>query len=188
MFGQTATWKPSSNPTAASLASPSHLFTLGAELNDLFPGEKSDFPNDIVPTPSRKTIIPESSSKRLNPPSSFDSNMRNWLLSLGLTKHQDCCFEGPTLFPLSNGVLLCNLIETLERTKLSGVCSSPKTTANRRGNLRRSLEFLRKKPSFPPELHYIEEKLLAGEGKSWRKVLLELQRIYRYAGIRVKRG
>lgn len=179
VLGKTASWKPSG---AASTAA-NHLFTLGAELNDLFPGEKSDFPNDIVPTVSPKPA-PTSPVPSFSP---FHLQTLNWLLSLGLCQHQHCCFDGPTLPFLSNGLLLCDLVEALERTRLVGVCNVPRTTANRRGNIRRALEFLRKKPTFPPELHYIEEKLIVGEGKSWRKVLSELQRIYKYAGLRGKR-
>jgi len=185
--GKTAAWKPNGAVSSTTTVSPNHLFTLGAELNDLFPGLKSDFPNDIVPTPSRRTTIPESTRQVPAPFSAFHCQIHKWLLSLGLSQYQNYSFDGPLLPSLTNGLLLCDLIEALDRTKLVGVSNSPKTTANCRGNLRRALDFLRKKPTFPPELHYIEEKLLVGEGKSWRKVLLELHRIYRYAGVSGKR-
>jgi hypothetical protein len=37
------------------------------------------------------------------------------------------------------------------------------------------------------DLYYVEEELLKGEGKTWRKVLVEVQRIYKYAATKTRR-
>ena len=174
ILGQTATWKQANYQYI-----PKDLgFTLGAELNDLIPGAKSDFPNDIVPIPTPKVSTLEEKCSI----SAFDLQIHSWFSSLGLSQHTNMTFEGMKLGQLSSGVMLCDLVQTLERVKLSGVSANPKTTAGRRGNLRRALEFLRNKPTFPPELHYIEEPLLSGDGKTWRRLLVQIHHLYRYSG------
>ena len=160
--------------TEAVLPSPKN-FTLG---------QSSLAPVDIVPSPKRNVMISfqeeiEEAAEVDLP--QFDTDIKRWLASLGIATYAEGYFGGKTVNEVRDGVLLCDLIETLERTKLAGTNKYPRTAAGSRQNMRKALEFLRSKPTFPMDLYYVEEELLRGEGKTWRKVLVEVQRIYKYA-------
>lgn len=173
-FGKPPGWIQTGNASEAVLPSPKN-FTLG---------QSSLAPVDIIPSPKRNVMISFQEeieeAAEIDLPQ-FDTDIKRWLASLGIATYAEGYFGGKNINEARDGVLLCELIETLERTKLAGTNKCPRTAAGCRQNMRKALEFLRSKPTFPMGLYYVEEELLRGEGKTWRKVLVEVQRIYKYA-------
>ena len=178
-FGASPGWAKPGIAPESMLPSPKN-FTLG---------QSSLQPVDIIPSPKKNVLIALQEevmeTVEINLPH-FDSSIKQWLLSLGINDYSEGYFGGSRINEVRNGVLLCTLLETLERNKLSGTSKCPRTNAACRQNIRKCLETLRLKPTFPMELYYVEEDLLRGDGKTWRKVLIEIQRIYKYAGLRRK--
>jgi hypothetical protein len=117
----------------------------------------------------------------------IDAELKAWLASIGINGYSDAYFGGERISDVRDGVLLIEVIEVLERNRIAGVNKNPKTAASYRQNVRRALAFLRSKPAFPSELYYAEEELLNGDGKTWRKLLIEVKRMYRYAAARGRR-
>ena len=179
-FGKPPGWIKVAAASEAVLPSPKN-FTLG---------QSSLTPMDIIPSPKRNVMISFQEeieeAVEVDLPQ-FDRDIKRWLVSLGIVTYAEGFFGGKNINEVRDGVLLCELIETLERTKLPGTNKCPRTAAGFRQNIRRSLEFLRSKPTFPMDLYYVEEELLKGEGKTWRKVLVEVQRIYKYAATKTRR-
>eukprot|EP00760_Papus_ankaliazontas_P028339 PhM_4_TR3647/c0_g2_i1/m.60971 len=87
--------------------------------------------------------------------------------------------DGPMDF--SSGVVLVRLLKELERTKNSivGVEMKPHTTAARRGNIRRVLDFCRLNKKLFLEYLFLEDHVLMNHGPAIASVLRGLRKVYR---------
>lgn len=77
------------------------------------------------------------------------------------------------------GEKLIEIVQVLERTELTGVHFSPKTTAAALTNIRKVLEFLYKKPAFDSKFLYLDDEILNGKGKVIRSLLVQIKKIYK---------
>jgi hypothetical protein len=117
---------------------------------------------------------------------SLENELKLWLLALKVpTKTVTQLTKGKAQ-GLQNGVLFCNLLQSLERVTLIGIEQCPKTVAACRHNLRKAIALLATKPTFPTELHYIEDQLLEGRISVWLKLLSALQKLYKFSQANVR--
>lgn len=79
----------------------------------------------------------------------------------------------------SDGVLLVRLVERLERVDLVAVTTQPKTSAQKRQNIRRALQCLAdRQKRVPLRALAIEEEVAEGEGSALWTLLLLLRKVY----------
>lgn len=79
----------------------------------------------------------------------------------------------------TTGTLLSELISQLEKIKIPGVEKEPKTKTSALKNIRRALDILKRKPTFPQHLTAGEELIFQGDGNFIRTMLHEMMKIYR---------
>lgn len=66
-------------------------------------------------------------------------------------------FNAPILTEFSSGELLCHILSVLERQPVKGMHQNPRTTAASLQNIRKALEILKRKPTYPTRLFHIDE-------------------------------
>ena len=81
-----------------------------------------------------------------------------------------------------NGVLLCQIIQCLERMKqpLQGYCAKPRSNAQCVQNVRRALEALIQKSGFPVIIKSWESEILQGRGEVIIDLLLRMKESYKH--------
>lgn len=77
-------------------------------------------------------------------------------------------------------MLLCKIIEALELRELPGVILKPRTNASKIVNIRKGLNVLSKRPATNPHFLHIEDKILAGDGETIRKLLANIRESYKF--------
>ena len=83
---------------------------------------------------------------------------------------------------LNNRTILCKIVEKLEMKEIPGVIWKPRTNASGMVNVRKCFNILSKKPGVNPHNLYCEDKILAGDGLTIRKVLSNIKDAYKFAG------
>ena len=126
----------------------------------------------------REDFIPR--QKFLNFDHVHSSNEFDWVFSLGLTINSlDLMAEEIEEF--SSGVLLCQIIDKLERKEVTGFQVKPKGNAGFLFNVGKALKVLKEKPNFPSSLMFVEDDIVKGKGDAIRDMLRAVFKIYRQA-------
>jgi hypothetical protein len=85
-----------------------------------------------------------------------------WLQSLGIPLSSPYALEGTIVPEFSNGLLLCQLVSTLELQEITGITKQPKSKAASLHNIRKALEVLRTKKNMPLEYLWSELEIFQG--------------------------
>lgn len=126
----------------------------------------------------REDFIPR--QKFLNFDHVHSSNEFDWVFSLGLSINSlDLMAEEIEEF--SSGVLLCQIIDKLERKEVTGFQIKPKGNAGFLFNVGKALKVLKEKPNFPSSLMFVDEDVVKGKGEAIRELLRAVFKIYRQA-------
>ena len=75
---------------------------------------------------------------------------------------------------------MCKIIEALELKAIPGLILKPKTNASKVVNIRKCLNALSKRPGVNPHYLHIEDKILAGDGDTIRKLLVSMREGYKF--------
>ena len=102
--------------------------------------------------------------------------LEDWLSGLGVSHGG---LAGEVLKEFKTGEKLCDIIAVIERKELEGVHRSVKTTAAAHANIRKALDFLYTKPSFPSKFIYLDDQVLNGNGKVIRSLLETMKNLYK---------
>jgi hypothetical protein len=102
--------------------------------------------------------------------------LEDWLKGLNIIHSS---LSGETLSEFKSGEKLCEIISVIERHELEGVHRSVKTSAGALANIRKALDFLYKKPSFPSKFMYLDDQILNGNGKVIRSLLEAMKNLYK---------
>ena len=150
----------------------SPLRNLTSRLNKSFESPRacssSRLRHDIIP--KKPTRIAE---EFFNSSAEFD-----WLYNLGIILPA-INFNGGEIEEFKSGVLLCQIVEKLERKSLSGVENKPKSNAVALHNIGKAMKVLKTKPTFPSGLLFIEEDIAKGRGETIRELLRSMNKIYK---------
>jgi hypothetical protein len=106
-----------------------------------------------------------------------DERLYQWLDSIGVRYPAGLTLNQPE--ELRNGVLLCQIVETLSKSPLKGYTSHPRTTAAALNNVRKCLDFMRTDASFPTKLFFVEENVIMGDAETIRELLGEVYKRFR---------
>jgi hypothetical protein len=101
-----------------------------------------------------------------------------WLETIGVTLPSPYSLEGAIVPEFQNGVLLCQVLSTLERDDLRGVTKNPRSNASCLYNIRKALTRLRDKGNMPMEFLWSEESIRRGEGRVLRGLLEQMRVAY----------
>ncbi|CAG9320284.1 unnamed protein product [Blepharisma stoltei] len=119
-------------------------------------------------------IFPDRKESRQN--FSYRSSFNfNWLQIFGI----NIDMENDVIPEFSSGVLLCEILQKLERRKIPGVDARPKSTPVCLHNVAKALDVLKAKPKFPSKLFFIENDIVNGKGETIRELLLSIFKIYK---------
>jgi hypothetical protein len=108
----------------------------------------------------------------------FSASEFEWVYNLGIGIGQ-IDFNAEEIEEFKSGVLLCQMVEKLERVVLSGVEGRPKSNAVALYNIGKAMKLLRNKPMFPSTLMFIEEEIARGKGEAVRSLLRAMQKVYK---------
>lgn len=108
----------------------------------------------------------------------LDPGEFEWVFNIGINI-QPFEFHCIEIEEFKSGVLLCQIVEKLERKSLSGVEMKPKSNAVALYNINKALKVLKAKPTFPSSLMFVEEDISKGVGESVRQLLRAIQKIYK---------
>lgn len=106
-----------------------------------------------------------------------DDRLFQWLDSIGIRYPAGLTLSQPE--ELRNGVLFCQIVETLSKSQLKGYTLHPRTTAAALNNVKKFLSFMRTDASFPTKLFFVEEDVIRGDSETIRELLGEVYRRYR---------
>eukprot|EP01028_Stygiella_incarcerata_P008827 TRINITY_DN396_c0_g1_i3.p1 TRINITY_DN396_c0_g1~~TRINITY_DN396_c0_g1_i3.p1 ORF type:complete len:1114 (+),score=328.12 TRINITY_DN396_c0_g1_i3:2593-5934(+) len=101
-----------------------------------------------------------------------------WLETIGVVLPSPYSLEGAIVPEFQNGVLLCQVVSTLEREDLRGVTKKPRSNASCLYNIRKALTRLRDKGNMPMEYLWSEEGIRRGEGRVIRGLLEQMRVAY----------
>lgn len=118
---------------------------------------------------------PKPKIKFLNFDNIADSNEFEWLFSFDVSV--DMSLE--VLEEFKSGVLLCGIVEKLERKVISGVESRVRSNAVALFNVGKAMKILREKPTFPSSLMFVDEEVVRGKGDAIRSLMRAIFKIYR---------
>lgn len=105
----------------------------------------------------------------------IDSNEFDWLFSFGINVD----LSGECVEEFKSGVLLCSVVEKLERRVLNGVEKKVKSNAVALFNVGKAMRILKDKPGFPSSLMFADEEIVRGKGDVVRGVLRAVFKIYK---------
>ena len=77
-----------------------------------------------------------------------------------------------------NGILLIEIVQVMEMTKIEGINLNPKSKAEEIRNIKKALEFLKRKSSIPMTLLVAEADINKGERAVIFKLLKYLRKAY----------
>ena len=106
-----------------------------------------------------------------------DERLYQWLDSIGVRYPPSLSLDHPD--DLRNGVLLCQIVETLSKLPLRGYTTHPRTTASALNNIKKFLDFMRADANFPRQLFFVEDEVIRGDSETIRQLLGEIYRRYR---------
>lgn len=106
-----------------------------------------------------------------------------WLYSIGADFPRSLTFRDEHIPEFTTGVLICNIVNHLERIKLPGIEKEPRSRASAIQNINKALVVLKKNPGFPKELHTIAEEIFLGNGTVIRRLMKELMNLYKTKAI-----
>ncbi|CAG9321173.1 unnamed protein product [Blepharisma stoltei] len=142
------------------------------------------FSNPIIPEPQSlkhygmnrgEGELKINNTKKVEFFDSQNSGLEKWIESLGVASPN---LNKNTINEFRSGEILCEIIEKLERSPLNGLHSNPKTSAAALHNIRKALETLYKKPSFPSKYMFVDEDILKGDGNAIRSLLKDIKQVY----------
>ena len=151
----------------------SPLRNLSSRLNKSFESPR----NSSSTRRLRGDIIP---NKQSHPAEDYFNNSIEfeWINNLGIGFPQ-IDINTEEIEEFKSGVLLCQIVEKLERKSLSGIEPKPRTNAVALHNIGKALKVLKSKPTFPSNLMFIEEEIVKGKGEAIRSLLRAIAKIYK---------
>ena len=157
---------PSPVTHSIPLESPLNRFRLNRQdqFAPLQPPSRSKSPNFRLQTD------PEASSDLT------EDRFRQWMDSIGVVIPSHLHFNDPETF--RNGVILCQILESLRNERIKGFVSRPKTTAAALNNVKKCLEVMRTVASFPGKLLFVEEEVVRGNLEVIHRLLKEIYRCF----------
>jgi len=106
-----------------------------------------------------------------------DERLFQWLDSIGIRYPAGLTLSQPE--ELRNGVLFCQIVETLSKSPLKGYTMHPRTTAAALNNVKKFLYYMRTDANFPSKLFFVEEDVIRGDSETIRELLGEVYRRFR---------
>jgi Calponin homology (CH) domain len=103
----------------------------------------------------------------------------DWIYNLGLNI-PPIDMHSETIDEFKSGVLLCQIVEKLERTSISGIQPKLKSNAVALHNITKALKILKSKSTFPSYLLFVEDEIIKGRGEAIRNLLRSMQKIYKH--------
>ncbi len=82
---------------------------------------------------------------------------------------------------------MCKIIEVLGLKEIPGIILKPRTNASKVVNIRKCLNTLSKRPNVNPHLLHIEDKILAGDGETIKRLLVSIREGYRFMNQCIKK-
>ena len=122
---------------------------------------------------------------------SSDENMDfmdfcEWFESIPIQyEAQNVQFEDEeTVMGYSDGLFLIELVSKLERRDISGINKKPRTKAASLHNIKRVLEVLSEKPSFPWKFQFCDKEILAGKSETIKELMITIRKLYRHRNLK----
>jgi hypothetical protein len=101
--------------------------------------------------------------------------IENWLDDIGI-KHNG--LKGEVIKEFRSGVKFWQIVENIENKQYKQVNLDPKSKSEALDNIRGILELLCEKPAFDSKFLYLDDQILAGNGKVTRSLLMLIKSTY----------
>ena len=75
---------------------------------------------------------------------------------------------------------MSKILEKLEMKEIPGVIVRPRTKASQMVNVRKCMNVLSKRPGVNPHYLHSEDKILAGDGETIRRILFSIKDAYKF--------
>eukprot|EP00736_Rhodelphis_marinus_P001268 Rmarinus@m.16704 len=109
-----------------------------------------------------------------------DILLQRWMKALGIRLSERVTWRAEHLSSYCDGVILCQMLERLERKKLTGVTNPAKARASRLHNVRKVMDVLRTKKGLCGEYLCEEDAIVDGNAKYTCGLLWQMRRAYRH--------
>lgn len=98
----------------------------------------------------------------------LETSILNWIKSMGVlgkfgSQYNDVQALLEIQKELSNGSLLCEIVQTIFNVKINGIFKDPKTESTAISNIRKSLEVLRKQNKMSQKFTWAEREIYEGQ-------------------------
>ncbi len=106
--------------------------------------------------------------------------MKKWFQAIGFGSFSQAInFNKPIIDEFRDGLLLCKIIECLERKRIKGVNYKPTTKAACIVNIRKALDILKRKSAMKLNFLYREELIQEAQQQIIIELLLNIKDAYR---------
>jgi len=117
------------------------------------------------------------------------SILKEWIITIGLADLVRLTDLSAKFIPdMKDGIVLCKIIEKLEMREIPGVILKPHTNASRMVNIRKCLNVLSKRPGVNPHYLHCEDRIVAGDGETIRRILSSIKDAYKFANRCINRS
>ncbi len=110
------------------------------------------------------------------------ATLTQWLKSLGVRLPPHFTLEAPVLNQFRDGLLLCDIVSSLEKRTVEGVSPKPQSAASALHNIRRALTVLEKKNAIPIYYAYSAEGIYEGSADLILGLLKNMRHAYKNCG------
>jgi hypothetical protein len=121
----------------------------------------------------------ENISPRIKPSKKLNLTSFEWLGEIMTSLPKTLDMTGEKISEFRSGMLLCEIMQTLEAKTIIGMQKAKKGTAAAAKNVSLVFDILRKKPNFSSKVYSIEKHVIDGNGHWIRLLLKEIYRLYK---------
>eukprot|EP00347_Sterkiella_histriomuscorum_P018003 403347156 len=113
----------------------------------------------------------------------LETSILNWIKSMGVLSKFGTQYNGVESLleiqkEISNGSLLCEIVQTVFNLKITGIFKDPKTESSAISNIRKSLEVLRKQNKMSQKFTWAEKEINEGQMNIMIGLLEDLHRCF----------
>lgn len=121
----------------------------------------------------------ENISPRIKPSKKLNLTSFEWIGEIMTSLPKTLDMTGEKISEFRSGMLLCEIMQTLEAKTIIGMQKAKKGTAAAVKNVSLVFDILRKKPNFSSKVYSIEKHVIDGNGHWIRLLLKEIYRLYK---------
>ncbi|KAH7818229.1 uncharacterized protein MONOS_11964 [Monocercomonoides exilis] len=113
--------------------------------------------------------------------------LAKWMEGLGIHLSSPFALDAPIIHEMGNGVILCRLVSALEHKDIPGYTKDPTSTAAYLHNIRKALEVLVKKRTFPLSYIASEKEIMEGHQTIILELLEDIRKAYGQSSSHISR-